>query len=109
MPEPLFSLLFDINDERRSRFLANILKYNTMFSFASLQYSHVGVAKHGVQVAKARGSVRHFPSAVRPNDPNKPQFGNFYVYEGQEALQQRLAHPFMSDLDSQVLYSFIYR
>ena len=76
--------------------MTNILKYNTMFSFASLQYNHIAVAPFGVQAMKAQGSVRHFASAVLPNDPTKVRFGNIYVYEGEEAVKIRMENPFIA-------------
>lgn len=103
LPQPLFSLTF--RDSPLSRKYRNeLLQYNTLFSFASTQYTHSHVAKFGVQVTKVQGTVRHFPSAVLPNAPGRHQFGNYYVYDGEEATQARLRNPFMRNLNENVRF-----
>lgn len=107
MPEPIQTLLYDINDHRRAEYLKNILQLNTLHAFASIQYDHAPVHKFGVQIAKAQGEVRHFTSAARPNRPGDNKFGNFYTYEGEQAALLRVQHPFLAEnLDPQVCTHF---
>lgn len=82
--------------------MKDVIKYNTLLSFSSIQYTKVKVKKHGVQVAKAQGCVSHFSSTVQPHKNSKPQFGNYYVYEGEEATAQRMANPFITGVNEQV-------
>lgn len=105
-PEPLQSLLYDVNNAKRAEFKKHIVEYNTLFSFASIQYDKAPVAKFGAQVAKAKGLVRHYPSAVVPNNPSRPMFANFYLYDGEAAVAERLAHPFLKNLDPEVITYF---
>lgn len=107
MPEPIHTLLYDINDRRRKKYLEHITQYNCLNGFASVQYDHAPVNKFGVQIAKAQGQVRHFPSAARPNREGMNNFGNFYLYEGEKAAELRQQHPFLTEgLDPAVSYKF---
>ncbi|TKR73417.1 hypothetical protein L596_020726 [Steinernema carpocapsae] len=88
--EPLQSLYFDHNFKGRSQFLENILSYNTLLSMASSTHDRVLQNPHGVQSVKIRGPVHHMPSALYPNDPNRPRYGNLYVYDPQRATDYRM-------------------
>lgn len=80
--------LFKDSSERKE-FLRNPLGYNTLFAFASVQYQRLVTAPFGLPVVKSQGTTRHFRSAVQPNYGHPEMFGNFYVYEGAEAVAKR--------------------
>ncbi|TKR87207.1 hypothetical protein L596_011648 [Steinernema carpocapsae] len=88
--EPLQSLYFNHSHSGRSQFLENILSYNTLLSMASSTHDRVLQNPYGVQSVKVRGPVHHMPSALYPNNPGRPRYGNIYVYDPERATDYRM-------------------
>lgn len=94
------SALFEQSHEHQT-FFKNPIGYNTLFSFASIQYQRLQTAPFGLPVIKSQGAMRHYRSAVQPNFKHPEMYGNFYVYEGQAAAERRTSLGF-GGIDSEV-------
>ena len=105
-PKEVVNTLYGMDVEE---FRRNLLRYNSLFSFASICYNsvnlkHIGIATAKVQVKwkykkihekrpwKLQGAPYHKPSTLLPSNPDMPAFANFWVYDRQKGIDMRKQH-----------------
>ncbi|KAF4530354.1 hypothetical protein B566_EDAN018479, partial [Ephemera danica] len=102
-PPPFLQHLLSSTDQQSKQFRANIRKYNTLFSFASLGANVDEQVSRGPYVFKVHGTIYHNQSSILTREGRRPAFAQLYILDEQEALQERLQGEVGAQLSIEVM------
>ena len=89
-PQALWNL-FTSNDAQCKEFREHIRQYNMALAFTSLGVKEdAGVNARGGWVFRILGQLCHLSGALTPGEGSSPQYAQLYIYDPQQALQQRM-------------------
>uniref|UniRef100_A0A1I7T216 ATP-dependent DNA helicase n=1 Tax=Caenorhabditis tropicalis TaxID=1561998 RepID=A0A1I7T216_9PELO len=77
--DPIKRLPSTIENIFQNKFRKLLIATNAAFSMASISYTRQTQKAHGVNSMKIKGVVSFHPSALHPNDPQRPRYANFIV------------------------------
>lgn len=93
-PPPFLRQLFNGLHLRSVHFLANIRSYNNLFSFTSMGGKIETRINHGQGPPHfvISGQNYHRIGCLLPSDGERPKFCQFYIYDTENELANRMAH-----------------
>ncbi|CAG8689944.1 17459_t:CDS:1 [Cetraspora pellucida] len=91
LPSPLNTLLTR-TDQRARLFKQNIKMYNSALSFTSLgaNIDHSITGTSGVYSFRIHGKMYHSIGSLFPDDDNRPEFAQLYIYDTEHELRNRM-------------------
>ena len=102
-PEKLKNMFMDTQHPLHKEFLENIIKYNNAFSTASVVAETVVVPGGGPPAYKVHGQIYHKISSLYPDADKRPCFGQYFILDTDEALNERLNNPHNRDCKREVI------
>ena len=87
---PELKNLFLIRNAHGLNFKENIRKFNSAFAFASLGASIAPPPGNGPYCFRVHGAIQHRSGNLHPEGSSKRQYGQLYILEGDQAVQERL-------------------
>ena len=90
-PATIKALLHGINAASKS-FMTNIRRYNSALAFVSMGAQIVQPTGRGPYVFRIHGQIYHRSGTLHPATGVQPSYGQLYMLEGNEAVQQRMDH-----------------
>lgn len=89
-PQALWDL-FTSNDAQCKEFREHVRQYNMALAFTSLGVQEdTRVNARGGWVFRILGQLYHLLGALAPGEGTSPQYAQLYIYDPQQALQQRM-------------------
>ena len=89
-PQALWDL-FTSNDAQCKEFREHVRQYNMALAFTSLGVQEdTRVNARGGWVFRILGQLCHLSGALAPGEGTSPQYTQLYIYDPQQALQQRM-------------------
>ena len=84
--------LYTLNNAHSTNFRNHIRLYNNMFAFASMNYDLRLPPGNRSPVFGICGQIAHRVGPLHPPPDRNPSYGQVYIYDGNEAVRQRLAN-----------------
>ena len=84
--------LYTLNNAHSTNFRNHIRLYNNMFAFASMNYDLRLPPGNRSPVFRICGQIAHRVGPLHPPPDRNPSYGQVYIYDGNEAVRQRLAN-----------------
>lgn len=101
-PDRLKDLLLGDSIEAKN-FQSNIRQFNSAFSMASMG-AHLDIPKgHGPYCYRIHGQMYHLAGPLHPEPGGRPSYGQIYILDTAQAIEERLGNPANSKCDPQLM------
>ena len=91
LPSQLVAL-YTLNNAQSRNFRNHIRLYNNMFAFASMNYDLHLTPRNRNPVFQVCSQIAHWVGPLHPLPDRNPSYGQVYIYDNNEAVQQKLSN-----------------
>ena len=100
---PQLKNLFLVRNAHGMNFRENIRKFNSAFAFASLGAKITPPPGNGPYCFRVHGAIQHRSGNLHPEPATKPQYGQLYILEGDQAVTERLERAENTECNPEVM------